>query len=373
MTVAEQLKRALILSPAKEAVLRVCREIPEVDFVHHRVGPDSTANAFASAARLLESERCTHVVATSESNMLLAGRLRERYGLPGLNASQTLAVTDKRHMHQTYSRTVRMAPRWDVSPTGPHRDALEGFTDFVIKPAAGSSSRGIERHPVDLLGQVVASGTGPRVLEAALEVDAEFHCDGIFTADGVTDVVVSMYNRPVLEARGKTRASFHLPDDHEMSVNARRLLFDIIASTPATEGVFHIELMLVGRLLYLGEIALRPAGGGVAESIRRHRGLDLWDAFVRLQIGLRPKTPEPFSPDPLLPWAGVVGVVPATVASCVEQRSFLMNQPEVVSLERLSPSEDRVGESCSFSWHAYFRSSSERSAYLLTERILEKL
>ncbi|WP_235520359.1 MULTISPECIES: hypothetical protein [unclassified Paenarthrobacter] len=359
----------MVLSPAKPSVLRVCKDVPGLDLVFQDVTSPAELRSFESAADAFERHGCSHVIATSESNMLLAGRLREHYSLPGLKLGQSLAVTDKREMHHVFSPVVPMAPRWTSDMELEGGTAFSGFSEFIVKPALGSSSRGVERHSMERLLEVISGASDDQVVEAALDVETELHCDGVLIGGELAAAAVSKYDRPVLEARGNTRASIHLPEEHEMSRRARLLVADILTAAPNLDGVFHIELLVVDGAMFLGEIAMRPAGGGVAEALRRHKGLDLWDAFIRAQLGMPLPTPSLSRVSPATPWAGVLGVVPSANLSRAEQRAFLLRQPEVVSLEELDSGESRPKESCSFSWHAFFQTSTESQAYSLTERI----
>jgi hypothetical protein len=40
--------------------------------------------------------------------------------------------------------------------------------------------------------------------------------------------------------------------------------------------------------LLVGEIAVRPAGGGIPDLVQAQHGVDLWDAFVRIGLGEDP-------------------------------------------------------------------------------------
>jgi hypothetical protein len=70
----------------------------------------------------------------------------------------------------------------------------------------------------------------------------------------------------------------------------------VVQALSPSDYVFHLELLQVDGELVFGEIGLRPAGTGIAESIERCFDVSLWSHFVGLQVGL----PQPVQP--LRPW-----------------------------------------------------------------------
>lgn len=347
-------ERALVLDHGKELYRRARDRLRDrIDFVEVRPGgqvpsfsPDSKTLAAFDALIIRTPFR--HVVATSESDMAFAGFLRSRYGLAGLDAEQALIATNKWRM----KRAVR--PHYPTAAAWLSGEFLQSNRarpeSVVIKPLSGSSARGVRKLPLDEALRVL-SGSGELMLvEEALPVDGELHCDGL-VRDGRLDwVVVSAYDRPVLHSRN-TRGSIHLPSSDQRA-DVRPAIRQILAAFPFADFVFHLELLDVQGDLIFGEIGLRPGGGGIAESIGRCHGSDLWLEFVGLQVGIQARlSPPPRHRDDL---CGVVGVVPPPDLPAAPAHQ-LLRLPGVTAVRRGNlPSGERPRDSCDFSHLVFF-------------------
>ncbi|GAA1649399.1 hypothetical protein [Actinoplanes couchii] len=362
-------RRVLILPPFREHARRSLREIPETEVIEApRVagGPGSADALFAAASDAITRYGCTHVVATAERNMALAGRLRDAHGLTGLNWIQSLGVTDKRCMRLWAAPLVPMAAAWPSNEVLANPSVLDGVREVVVKPAIGAACRDVERLPVGAAMSRLRAAAGPWQVEEALDVDVELHCDGYFTDDGALTMVVSAYDRPLLVSIGTTQASFHLPPEHSLSQRAGQLMNTLLAGIPVSGAVFHAELLVVGERTLLGEIALRPASAGIPESLLLHHGVDIWGAFVRLQLG---SSPPPVVPAPAS-WSGLAGVVSDEAGDLRWQERRLSGLAGVERVERAGVRwSDRPGTSSAFMWHIYFRAVSEAEARALLGRI----
>lgn len=222
------------------------------------------------------------VVATSESTMLTAGLLRSRYGLPGPGYDDSLIVTNKWRMRTTLARSVRSPAAWLSGEflALPHEVAA----DVVIKPLSSSSARGVRRMDAAAARAWLTRDGRLWLVEQAVDVEREFHCDGAFTAGRVEWVELSEYDRPVLVSHG-TRSTSILRNDDVIRAELTERVDAVVAGLGVPDGVFHMEFLFDGADLYFGEIGLRPAGTGIAELLRLTTGADLWSAFVAAQLG----------------------------------------------------------------------------------------
>lgn len=287
--------RALALATGKALYERARDQLADgTEFIELTAGVDVPSfspepRTLAAVDAVMARTPFQHVVATSESNMAFAGFLRSRYGLAGLSHEQSLVVTNKWRMKQAVRPVHRAAAGW---LSGPFLEDGPRPAEVVVKPLSASSARGVRRMPCAAALQALRATEELLLVEEAVDATAELHCDGVVRDGRLRWAVVSSYDRPVLGSDG-CRASVHLvPGDPRVQAAtdvARRVL-------PAVAGdraVFHLEILQAGEELVFGEIALRPAGTGIAESIQRCFGADLWLEFVALQVGARPPLRAP--------------------------------------------------------------------------------
>ncbi|MFF4183037.1 acetyl-CoA carboxylase biotin carboxylase subunit family protein [Streptomyces sp. NPDC001691] len=316
--------------------------------------------------RLMARRPFQHVLATSESNLAFAAFLRSRYGLPGLGFDAALTVTNKWRMKQWIKPSLPTARCWlsgDFAAAAPG----DPSADVVVKPLSGSSSKGVRRIPAGQAQELAAAGDELFLVEEAVDADAELHVDGVVRDGELRAAFASAYDRPVLSAAGTTRASLHLPPEDPRRGPALQAAERAVAALGIADLVFHLELFQVGDRLLFNEIALRPAGGGVAESLRTFHGVDLWDEFVRIQLG-KPPGAGLSDGSGRSGFSGVIGVAAPAPGSGrrVPADSELLAVPGIVRVSPGSsraPSEAGLGSSCAFSRLAFFSCPDEAAVH----------
>ncbi|MCM3263331.1 hypothetical protein M3765_04610 [Streptomyces thermoviolaceus] len=239
-----------------------------------------------AADELMARRPFAAVVATSESTMLAAGYLRSQYGLPGLGYEQSLLATNKWRMRNRLSSAVPSPRAWlsgRFLAGGP--DVPEGTHEVVVKPIASSASRDVRRMPAGQARTWLTEHEGLWLVEEAVDVRREFHCDGVFHDGTVSWMVISEYDRPALQTAGTWGTSF-LPGDDPLRPRLTELAHRVMEELDAGHGVFHVEFLYDGTRLTFGEVGLRPAGAGWGELLRVTTGADIWGAFVAAQLGL---------------------------------------------------------------------------------------
>jgi hypothetical protein len=281
-------RRVLVLDASKPRFRQAAPGFAAVCDFHSVPSIDAAPGAgpvlMGEVAAAMQKHDFTHVVATSESNMLKAAWIRSSLGLPGPAYDEILPVTDKWRMKQAVRHGVPAARGWLSSAVVTGRVQLPGRV--VIKPTVSSSARGVEVMTSSVAVARLRQESALWLVEEAVDVDEELHCDGVLREGQVLWSTVSVYDRPVLHASG-SRGSLHLPPDDLVVAAAGRVVRAAFDALPVRDGVFHLELFRrPGGDLLFGEVGLRPAGGGVATSLKIATGVDLWEHFLALQLGI---------------------------------------------------------------------------------------
>jgi len=144
-----------------------------------------------------------------EPFMMLAARLREALGAPGLNMAETLPYRDKEEMKQVLDRQGLRTPRHFLATTisGCWEAAERIGFPLILKPVAGAGSA--DTYRVDEVGELRAVLPKLRHVPA---VSVEEFVDGEeFTFDTITAAGKILYNnsawyRPLPSASATSRA-----------------------------------------------------------------------------------------------------------------------------------------------------------------------
>ncbi|MBD2786494.1 hypothetical protein ID858_16600 [Xenorhabdus sp. DI] len=325
-------ERALILDTNKTQLDQALIQHQDIDYIRIstseiRFMPQE--ETLAAINNIMNKTPFQYVVASSESNMEFAGFLRSRYGLSGLGYEQALCATNKWCMRQCLANDLP-TPRYWLS--GHFRDNFAQLTQgeathFIIKPLSGSSSQGVECLTIDQLHKKLECLDALMLVEEAINVDEEFHFDGIVDQSEIIDAQLSCYDQPLLRARGHTGASIHLPSSHAVFPIAYSLAQRAIRKLELQQGVFHMEVYRQGDQVIFGEIGLRPPGAGNAESLLRLTGMNLWQAFVNSQLS------RPIDNTPSRVYNGYSGII--KVYPRGYKTSDLLRLPNVVAVSEL--------------------------------------
>jgi len=262
------------------------------------------------------------ILAPLERGLIAAGYLRSYLGVPGPGLETSLAFAHKIVMKTRLAAAgVALAPfAAPASLAGvPAAMAAAGIDwPVVVKPAVSAGTQHTYRLAgPDELGILAGSDRGraldaltvPLMVEAAVPMTAELHCDGVVREGRTVTLSTSRYFRPLLTDLGGLIGSRTLAAGDPLASALADLHERTIGALGLRAGVTHLEAYaLASGELVFGEVTIRPGGGGVARVVRERHGVDLWAELVRASIpGLDvPAAPPPASPPaPVHGWVGL--------------------------------------------------------------------
>jgi hypothetical protein len=264
-----------------------------LEHVASNVEVGGRGDVFAGARTIVERVGVPDaVVAVREQDLLLAARLRDDLGVPGLTVQQTTRFRDKlvmkRHLDGTGVRVPRSAP---YTPEAAHT-LLDEVGRVVIKPRAGAGSAGVH---------IAGSHAEVRALAATVGGSGEFeveefvrgtlhHVDSVVREGRVVAATVSQYLDPTTAFAGQScmLRSVNLPEGPETRA-LRTANATVLASHPYFSGVAHLEAFLVqDDGVVFCEVAARVGGGAVATAFHARTGVDLYATHLHAQAGILP-------------------------------------------------------------------------------------
>jgi biotin carboxylase len=281
------------------------------------------------------------IVATSEADILRAGRLRSHLALPGQSGESALAFRDKLDMKRRLAGRVRRVAIPAFRGIAEPHDLLE-FVDehglpAIVKPVDGFGSIGttVLRTEADL--ERLLAHRLPRGLEIETFVaGAQYHVDGLVIDGELILCWPSRYMGDCLSfASGGITASLMLADDHPLKDRLCAAAAEILDLLPTPSSTtFHLELFHTDDdALVFCEIASRTGGVLINPVLQRAFGIDLNEAFVRAQAGvpvdvaaLRRRARRP---EQLFGW----GCVPPRAGTFEAYRQAAPDLPWVVAYE----------------------------------------
>jgi len=250
-----------------------------------------------AALHIRERNPFDHVVASAEWCVQAAGYVRSYFGLtsgPGYDVAN--AFSNKFVMKQRLRAAgVPVAGFRRIDRFGDLVAAGEELGwPVVLKRAFGGGSSDVfvlrdadhvRAMATDEQTHRLRTARNPLLAEEFVDIDAEFHCDGIVVGGEVRFAPVSRYSSPVLRVVDGALGSHTLPADDPDAKVVRDLHDEVVAALGLGDGVTHLEVFRGERGYLVGEIACRPGGCGVPATIRHQYGVDLEEALVATAVG----------------------------------------------------------------------------------------
>jgi formate-dependent phosphoribosylglycinamide formyltransferase (GAR transformylase) len=259
---------------------------------------DAVLAALRGLARHL---RIDQVECLWEPYMLLAARIRETFGLPGMTVQQTVPFRDKEQMKRVLDDAGIRTP-WHVSTTtvaGVWEAAERVGYPLIVKPIAGAGSADTYRvDSADQLGDVL-----PR-LRHVPEVSVEEFVDGeeltydTVCADGEILFEHMLWYRPrPLQMRMHEWVSPVTVSLRDLTgpdlQGGRRMGADVLAALGFRSGFTHMEWYRKqdGEVVF-GEIGARPPGARVVDLMNYATDADLYVGWAEAVVHGRMRAVE---------------------------------------------------------------------------------
>jgi formate-dependent phosphoribosylglycinamide formyltransferase (GAR transformylase) len=224
-----------------------------------------------------------------EPLMILAAKLRERLGLPGMTVAETIPFRDKEEMKRVLDAAGIRTP-WHARATtaAQVREAVEriGYP-AIVKPIAGAGSSDTHRID-DARGLEAALAAVRHVPEVSVEefVDAEeYTFDTVCAGGRILYYNICWYRpRPLvskqLEWVSPQTVALRNPDTPELA-GGRAMGEAVIRAMNFRDGFTHMEWYRKadGEVVF-GEIAARPAGGRTVDVMNFSCDIDLFRGWA---------------------------------------------------------------------------------------------
>ncbi|MFF0292565.1 ATP-grasp domain-containing protein [Kitasatospora sp. NPDC004614] len=287
------LQLSVITSPNYRGFYREDTDVTYVDNV------EDLTQVRLAALEIRRRNAFEHVVSPSEYSLQAAGYVRSYFGIPGVGYETANAFSNKYVMKQRLHAAGLPVARFRL--LGSFDDAAEAARELgwpvVVKPALGGGSEDIFAvHSAEHLAELATSertlslrtSPYPMIAEEFVDIATEYHCDGMVVDGEVRFASVAKYFTPLLQAVGDLVGSYTVPVDDPVAKEIRDLHDAAVAALGLTGGVTHLEVFQTSTGFLIGEVSCRPGGGGIADLVAHHHGIDPWHVLIETALGESP-------------------------------------------------------------------------------------
>lgn len=281
-------ERVLVLG-ARTGLTRALRRLRVEAVTWPKADPFPAAREeFEAAVRALPGS-FTHVIAGTEAAVIPAAWARRALGARTAPFAIALRCHDKltmkRHLR---SHDIPMTPFLDAREVREPAAVLRDLgTPVVVKARASSGGRGISFARDEPTLQASLARAPRRDLLVERFVNAKEMSVESFVVDG--KIVFENFTS-YLETGGVNLIPARIRAAELEAV--RQLNRKVIKAMRITWGVTHLEVYLTDDGPLFGEVALRPPGGYIMETMSLAWGFDAWEAFVGVELEREVRFPE---------------------------------------------------------------------------------
>lgn len=270
------------------------------------VADDGEIRSFLNAAaNLARFNKPTHIVALEEGDVITAGRLREHFGLKGMNGSQARLFRDKHSMRcQAKQHGIRQAEFIHALNYQDVGEFMERVSPpWVLKPRADASSIGIKKftdseqvwRTIDKLNENenLSERADAYLLEQFIEGDV-YHVDSLVVDGKVIVAGANRYGNAPLEiaVHGGVSTSYTIDYDSAERKKLLKANEKVLKSFGFEKGVTHAEFIKSSQNgeFYFLEIGSRVGGAYTAEAFEASTGLNIWREWAKIEMSDSEKT-----------------------------------------------------------------------------------
>lgn len=250
----------------------------------------------AIVSTLIKSNKISAIVATTENIIEVAGQLRSRFGIQGMQRNQAEAVRNKWIMKEIARQHGIQSPVTKIASSIHEFEACIQEIGFplIIKPIAGWAT--IKTYKISNIDQFNEFVEDWKINSHSMLVEEfisgrEFHVDSIVSQSVVefTSVSEYLYNCLDVIENNKPLGSIAYSNLDQQDIVKKLEAFNqsVIQALGITNAVCHAEMFVMSNgEIYFGEIAARIGGIAVIPPIVLNtHGVDLFKAAIDVELG----------------------------------------------------------------------------------------
>lgn len=256
----------------------------------------SYLNAVANEARM---NKPTHIIALEEGDVITAGRLREHFGLDGMQSSQARLFRDKLSMRFKGKpfgiRQAEFTHALNYQEVGEFMERIP--PPWVLKPRADASAIGIKKltdseqvwRAIDKLNEnkKLSEQADAFVLEQFIEGEV-YHIDSLINEGKVTVAGANRYGNTPLKIAVHGGVSTSYTIDYNSAERKKLLKANekVLKAFGFQKGVTHAEFIKNRKdgEFYFLEIGARVGGAYTAEAFEAATGLNIWREWAKIEM-----------------------------------------------------------------------------------------
>jgi len=292
----KELNEDLILLTAKKHR----KGFSEKDYVYIESFENYDENGFVDlrALELYEKYQYRTIVNCYEFDVLRAATIREALKLPGQWTRSAMMYRNKHLMKKIVQQHGIPTPSFRKIRTP--IDLIEFIEQHnypvLVKPIQEAGSRKITtlNNPHELR-QFLSKGIPPdSMVESFIKGDV-YHVDGALMNGQIAFICTSKYLNPLYQYNtGTYTGGYLIHPTNPISIRMAKLTEQVVQALDTPPNItFHAEWFHTpdDQIIFC-EIACRPGGGRINETLQHTFGVDLYHTHVRLIMDLPPKLPK---------------------------------------------------------------------------------
>lgn len=262
-------------------------------FMYYEKIPSDQSSSYIElrAIELYEKYKFKYIIAEDEFDLIMAGRLRDRFGIPGQTEESATAFRNKVVMKNYLSNTVKV-PKY--RPLSTMSDLIDFINEHgypvIVKPVdhAASLNLRIIKDRNDLLEFTKLQWQPNLLVEEFIEGDM-YHIDAVVDQNKTIVFSASKYFSGCLAFMEKKSTGSYQIDPKDPMYNRLKDFFEkVISALPTPEvSAYHLEVFHTkDDEIVFCEIASRIGGGYILDNLLDSFSFNMCEYWIRRQCNL---------------------------------------------------------------------------------------
>jgi len=256
---------------------------------------DNDAYIELSVLELSEKVKIEKIFVCDERDIIRAANFRQYLNIDGQSYESALAYRNKVMMKTILAcNGIKVPPFKKITNAKDILDFIELHAyPILIKPVDLYASINIEKiNCYDDL-KSFCNRIGLKNMMVERFVDAKMvSCNGLVINNKIEFISTTIYFEPRLQYQDYM-ITITIPSNDSFTDLVEAYCRDVIQTLPHLEtSVFHSEIFVENSECSLCEIASRPAGGGISDSIRHSYGIDFYEELAKATYNADYKLPK---------------------------------------------------------------------------------
>lgn len=243
------------------------------------------------AKQLHKKYPISYVLALSERNLLVAGKIRDYCNCAGMSYDEVLKYRNKCYMKKIlYDNGIKVPIFSKITSNEIAQNLFKKYKKVVIKPIFGMGSTNTylidSKEKLEIaLNEIASKNSDYEIYEIEEFIEGDmYHLDSYIKNNQIQFCGIFKYLEKTIDYSASGYNASVMEDDQNIITLLNNFNQKVLNAFGLENGVAHHEIFLNNNEVTFCEIAARPGGAGIVPAIEEVYSVNLFEASICMQL-----------------------------------------------------------------------------------------